>query len=79
VPLPLGDDAVRHHQRLDLAAQAAYGERHHRRPQLGRAADLAAFVKRHVDLKPVAAHGRRPVGVERLAQRERGAAGFSRP
>ena len=51
----------------------------HRRPQLRRAADVAAFVKRHANLKPLAAHRRRPVGVERLEQRERGAAGFSRP
>ena len=41
VPFPLGEavelqdhvDAVRHHQRLDPAAQAAEQERDHRRPQ----------------------------------------------
>ena len=35
-------DLVGHHQRLDAAAQAAQAERHHRRPQLGGTADVAA-------------------------------------
>jgi hypothetical protein len=56
VELQHDTNLVRHHQRLDLAPQAAQAQRHHRPPQLWRAADVAAFVKRHVDLKPVAAH-----------------------
>jgi len=61
VTIELQDDdgLVRHHQRLDLAAQTAQRQRHHRLAQFGRAGDVAAFVKRHVDLKPVAAHHHR--------------------
>jgi len=61
VTIELQDDdgLVRHHQRLDLAAQSAQRQRHHQLAQLRCAADIAAFVKRHVDLKPVAAHHHR--------------------
>ena len=41
------------------AAQAGQAQCHYRLPQLRRAADVAAFVKRHVYLKPVAAHHHR--------------------
>ena len=62
---PLGETIELQHdanvirQHRDPLPQAAQAERHHRLPQLRRAADVAAFVKRHVDLKPVAAHHHR--------------------
>ena len=34
-------NVIRQHRDLDLAAQAAQAERHHRLPQFGRAADVA--------------------------------------
>ena len=49
-------DLVGQQQRLDLAAQAAQAERHHRLPQFRRAADVAAFVKRDADFKPLVRH-----------------------
>jgi len=38
---------------LDLAAQATQAERHHSLPQFRCAADVAAFVKRDSDFKPL--------------------------
>lgn len=52
-------NVIRQHRDLDLAAQAAQAERHHSLPQFRCAADVAAFVKCHVYLKPVAAHHHR--------------------
>ena len=47
-------DVVGQQQRLDLAAQAAQAQCHHRLTQLGRAADVAApLVERDADLKPL--------------------------
>jgi hypothetical protein len=62
VPFALGEtvelqhdtNVIGHHQRLDLAPQAAQAERHDGRPQLGRAGDVAAFVKRDTDFKTLA-------------------------
>ena len=40
-----------------LRAQAAQAERHHRRPQLGRAGDVAVpLVERDADFKPLVRH-----------------------
>ena len=67
VPFPLGEavellhdtNVIRQHRDLDLAPQSAQAQRHHSLPQLRRAADVAAFLKRHLDLKLVAAHHHR--------------------
>ena len=59
VTIELQDDdgLVRHHQRLDLAAQAAQAERHDGRPQLGRAGDVAVpLVERDARLLPLLTH-----------------------
>ena len=61
MPFPLGEtievqhdaNVVRQHRDLDLAAQAAQAERHHSLPQFRCAADVAAFVKRDSDFKPL--------------------------
>src|SRR6478735_9680756 len=50
-------NVIRQHRDLDLAAQAAQAERHHSLPQFRCAADVAAFVKRDADFKPLVAHG----------------------
>jgi hypothetical protein len=39
-------NVIGHHQHLDLAAQAAQRERHHRQPQLGRAGNVQCFQRR---------------------------------
>src|SRR6476620_7755321 len=49
-------NVIRQHRDLDLAAQAAQAERHHSLPQFRCAADVAAFVKRHADFKPLVTH-----------------------
>ena len=46
-------NVIRQHRDLDLAAQAAQAERHHSLPQFRCAADVAAFVKRDADFKPL--------------------------
>ena len=43
VELQHDEDVIRHHQRLDLAAQAAQAERHHRLAQLKRGGDVVGF------------------------------------
>jgi hypothetical protein len=50
-------NVIRQQQRLDLAAQAAQAERHHSLPQFRCAADVAAFVKRDADFKPLVTIG----------------------
>src|SRR4029077_12337281 len=49
-------NVIRQHRDLDLAAQAAQAERHHSLPQFRCAADVAAFVKRDADFKPLVRH-----------------------
>jgi hypothetical protein len=65
VPFALGEavelqhnvNVIGHHRDLDLAAQAAQAERHHRRPQLGGVADVAVpLVERDARLLPLLTH-----------------------
>src|SRR4029077_1515212 len=49
-------NVIRQHRDLDLAPQVAQAERHHSLPQFRCAADVAAFVKRDADFKPLVRH-----------------------
>src|SRR6476469_8524435 len=57
VKLQHDDGLVRHHQRLDLAAQAAQAERHLSLPQFRCAGDVAApLVEGDAHLQPLLTH-----------------------